>query len=188
MQSLRSSIFCLWWHMYAWLFLHCAYGEGMQVHYGHIWNCCCTKKMTNQEVSLPVAFRHRSSLHILTNLMDTLQITTKFTDFTVGLMQSLRSSIFCLWWHMYAWLFLHCAYGEGMQVHYGHIWNCCCTKKMTNQEVSLPVAFRHRSSLHILTNLMDTLQTSAKSLSSLIFRRSLTKKRKGEFRTLLMCT
>ena len=55
------------------------------------------QEMTNQEVSLPVAFRHRSSLHILTNLMDTLQITTKFTDFTVGLMQSLRSSIFCLW-------------------------------------------------------------------------------------------
>ena len=43
-------------------------------------------------------------------------------------------------------------------------------QEMTNQEVSLPVAFRHRSSLHILTNLMDTLQTSAKSLCSLILR------------------
>ena len=104
------------------------------------------QEMTNQEASLPVAFRHRSSLHILTNLLDTLQITTKFTDFTVGLMQSLRSSIFWLWWHMYAWLFLHCAYGEGMQVHYGHIWNCCCkTRNDKSRSVasgSLPASFK----------------------------------------------
>ena len=40
------------------------------------------QEMTNQEVSLPVAFRHRSSLHILTNLTDTLQASAKITMFT----------------------------------------------------------------------------------------------------------
>ena len=43
------------------------------------------QEMTNQEASLPVAFRHRSSLHILTNLMDTLQTSAKITMFTVFL-------------------------------------------------------------------------------------------------------
>ena len=66
---------------------------------------------------------------------------------------------------MYAWLFLRSAYGEGMQVHYGHIYVVAKQERIQNQnrQVSLPVALRHRSSLHILTaSLTDTLQTSAK--------------------------
>ena len=37
---------------------------------------------------------------------------------------------------MYAWLFLRCAYGEGMQVHYGHIYVVAKQERIQNQNTS----------------------------------------------------
>ena len=76
---------------------------------------------------------------------------------------------------MYAMLFLQ----RSMQVHCGYmgyavqyLWPSCHESK----QVPLLVTFQHRSKLRILTaNFRETLQTSAKIMASIVFRRSQTK-------------
>ena len=84
--------------------------------------------------------------------------------------------VFCLRWHMYAWLFLNCAYGRGMQVPCGHMWYAVAKQERNNNQSKTNVAY---GTVQICTSLRQTLRTpykhQLKSLSSLIFCRSLTK-------------